>query len=74
MKKPKGQPPYLEVSGNDALGHTLQSHHGYDHRVSVLGYSTPMRELLCGADAFVTTTAGSSIHGADPQLLAKAGS
>jgi UDP-N-acetylglucosamine:LPS N-acetylglucosamine transferase len=53
----------LAPAGRDhALRHTSQTHHGYDHRVSVLGYSTQMRELLCGADAFVTTTAGSSIQ------------
>jgi processive 1,2-diacylglycerol beta-glucosyltransferase len=53
----------IAIAGrNDALRRTLQSHHGYDPRVSVLGYSTQMRELLCGADAFVTTTAGSSIQ------------
>lgn len=40
----------------------MQSHHGYDPGVSVLGYSTQMRQLLGGADAFVTTTAGSSIQ------------
>ena len=50
------------VGRNDALRQTLQSSHGYDQRVSVLGYTTRMRELLSAADAFVTTTAGSSIQ------------
>lgn len=53
----------VAVAGrNDALRHTLQSVHGYDQRVSVLGYTTQMRCLLSAADAFVTTTAGSSIQ------------
>lgn len=53
----------IAVAGrNDALRHTLQSRHGYDQRVSVLGYTTRMRELLSAADGFVTTTAGSSIQ------------
>jgi UDP-N-acetylglucosamine:LPS N-acetylglucosamine transferase len=53
----------VAVTGrNDALRQTLQSRHGYDQRVSVLGYTTRMRELLSAADAFVTTTAGSSIQ------------
>lgn len=53
----------IAVAGrNAALHSTLQSRHGYDHRVSVLGYTTQMRELLCAADAFVTTTAGSSLQ------------
>jgi UDP-N-acetylglucosamine:LPS N-acetylglucosamine transferase len=53
----------IAVTGrNDTLRHTLQTRRGYDQRVSVLGYTTQMRELLCAADAFVTTTAGSSIQ------------
>jgi UDP-N-acetylglucosamine:LPS N-acetylglucosamine transferase len=59
--------PWIAVAGrNDAMRHTLQSRHGYDQRVSVLGYTTRMRDLLCAADAFVTTTAGSSIQEARP--------
>jgi processive 1,2-diacylglycerol beta-glucosyltransferase len=53
----------VAVAGrNAALHSTLQSRHGYDQRVSVVGYTTRMRELLCAADAFVTTTAGSSLQ------------
>jgi processive 1,2-diacylglycerol beta-glucosyltransferase len=53
----------IAVAGrNHVLRQTLQSRHGYDQRVSVLGYTTRMRELLSAADAFVTTTAGSSIQ------------
>jgi len=53
----------IAIAGrNEALRHTLQSRHGYDHRVSVLGYTTRMRDLLSAADVFVTTTAGSSIQ------------
>jgi UDP-N-acetylglucosamine:LPS N-acetylglucosamine transferase len=58
-----GDADVIAVAGrNDALRHTLQSRHGYDQRVSVLGYTTQMRALLCAADAFVTTSAGSSIQ------------
>jgi hypothetical protein len=39
----------------------LQPRHGYDQRVSVLGYTTQMRDLLRAAAVFVTTTAGSSM-------------
>jgi len=53
----------LAVTGRNAdLQSTLQTRHGYDQRVSVLGYTTRMRELLSAADAFVTTTAGSSLQ------------
>lgn len=53
----------IAIAGrNAALHSTLQSRHGYDPRVSVLGYTTQMRELLSAADAFVTTTAGSSLQ------------
>jgi UDP-N-acetylglucosamine:LPS N-acetylglucosamine transferase len=53
----------IAIAGrNAALRSTLQSRHGYDPRVSVLGYTTRMRELLSAADAFVTTTAGSSLQ------------
>jgi processive 1,2-diacylglycerol beta-glucosyltransferase len=50
------------VGRNAALHSMLQSRHGYDQRVSVPGYTTQMRELLSAADAFVTTTAGSSLQ------------
>ena len=53
----------VAISGrNAALHSTLQSRHGYDPRVSVLGYTMQMRELLSAADALVTTTAGSSLQ------------
>jgi UDP-N-acetylglucosamine:LPS N-acetylglucosamine transferase len=53
----------VAISGRNATLHsTLQSRHGYDPRVSVLRYTTQMRELLSAADAFVTTTAGSSLQ------------
>jgi UDP-N-acetylglucosamine:LPS N-acetylglucosamine transferase len=53
----------IAIAGrNAALHSTLQSRHGYDPQVSVLGYTTQMRELLSAADAFVTTTAGSSLQ------------
>ena len=53
----------IAITGrNAALHSTLQSRHGYDPRVSVLGYTTRMRELLSAADAFVSTTAGSSLQ------------
>ena len=53
----------IAIAGRNAALHgTLQSRHGYDPRVSVLRYTTQMRELLSAADAFVTTTAGSSLQ------------
>jgi UDP-N-acetylglucosamine:LPS N-acetylglucosamine transferase len=53
----------IAIAGRNAgLRSTLQSRHGYDPRVSVLGYTTQMREALSAADAFVTTTAGSSLQ------------
>jgi UDP-N-acetylglucosamine:LPS N-acetylglucosamine transferase len=56
-------PAVIAIAGrNAALRSTLESRHGYDPRVSVLGYTTRMRELLSAADAFVTTTAGSSLQ------------
>jgi UDP-N-acetylglucosamine:LPS N-acetylglucosamine transferase len=45
---------------NELLRAELQRLYGDDPRVSVLGFSERMRDLLCAADAFVTATAGVS--------------
>jgi processive 1,2-diacylglycerol beta-glucosyltransferase len=51
----------IVVAGrNEALRAELQRRHEPDPRVSVLGFSERMRDLLCAADAFVTATAGVS--------------
>ncbi len=51
----------IVVAGrNEALRAELERRHEGDPRVSVLGFSERMRELMCAADAFVTATAGLS--------------
>lgn len=53
----------IAIAGRNAAPHsTLRCRHGYDPRVSVLGYTTQMRDLLSAPDAFVTTTAGGSLQ------------
>lgn len=45
---------------NEALRAELQGRYGRHSRVSVLGYTERMRDLLCAADALVSATAGIS--------------
>lgn len=51
----------IAVTGrNEASRGALAERYSGDRRVTVLGFTTRMRDLLCAADAFVTATAGIS--------------
>jgi processive 1,2-diacylglycerol beta-glucosyltransferase len=51
----------IAVAGrNDALRHALALRYADQPRVSVIGFTDRMRDLMCAADAFVTATAGLS--------------